>query len=197
MLYSIRTLLLILIYLSKNSTFEINQGILFDNVKTGNYYQTSDHIYNKIMQYQHEENAFASIFISLDSKSSHLEISTNSILDILGTIGGSYELIHYVILTLFASLRSKLYYHTIINRVNSYQSSQNEPDVKMNKNRVGKPRNITQQDRMSQRSRKFDEQDDSKHQTITNHQFSKQNMLSTTVFQKFITNFNTRKSIQK
>ena len=115
--------------MSKNNTFEINNGIFFDNIKTGNYYQITEQTVNKVVRTPYEEDSIGLIYVVLDSKSSHLESSTNSILDIIGTIGGSFELIHYIILTMFLSLRKNLYFHTMINRVNSYQNNQNVSDI--------------------------------------------------------------------
>ena len=124
--------------MSKNNTFEINNGFLFDNIKTGNYYQITEQTVNKVVRAPYEQDSIGLIYVVLDSKSSHLESSTNSILDIIGTIGGSFELIHYVILTMFLSLRKNLYFHTMINRVNIYQSNQNKLDMSMHKNRNGR-----------------------------------------------------------
>ena len=170
--------------LFKNNTYEINNGYLFDDIKAGNNYQIIDHMSNRAVIDTIQEEAFGYVFIVLDSKSNHIESSTNSIFDIIGTIGGSFELIHYVIFTMYFSLRNNLYLHTMINRVNSYKSSQKEPDIKMHNNWDKRSRTNNQINGRLIASRRFDKQDDSRYQMVLNHQFNKHNMRDLRVFGK-------------
>ena len=152
-------------YTLENNTFEIDNGYLFDSIKQGNYYEATQQITNTIpipsssLSVEQDYNiGYASILF--DSESRHIESKVNHLLDVIGTIGGSFELIHFVLLTIYVTLRNNLYFYTIINKIRKFQISQDEVDIKVLKS---KDPNRAEEAKIPHNTKKFD---DSGHKTI-------------------------------
>ena len=120
----------------KNSTFEIENGYIFSNTKAGNYYEATKQVMNKKAEALEEYFDLGVISIIVDADSTHLESSVNHILDVIGTIGGSFELVHYFLLIIYLTIRKNLYFYTIIKRINEFQRSQNTLNVKVYPNTI-------------------------------------------------------------
>ena len=103
---------------SENSTYEIDNGYMFSDIKKGNFYQISD--VNK--DFLTKPNRFNGTLISyatmtLDIESTHFESSVFQIMDSIGTIGGIFELLLGVLLMIYSRIRKSLYYHSIIDEL--------------------------------------------------------------------------------
>ena len=156
-----------MIFSLENNTYEIDNGYLFENVKKGHYYEATRQISNKLFHANMRLNSeFGKITFKLDLDSKHLESEVNHILDVIGTIGGSFELIHYIILTVYIALRKNLYFYAIIKNIRDFQMSQDE--VKINIFNVrSRTSGIAEETKMPQNTKKFDE---SEHKTVSNNQ---------------------------
>ena len=100
----------------------------------------------------------------LDPESTHIESKVNHILEVIGTIGGSVELVHYVLLLMYSRLRKNLYFHTLINRMHDYHSSHNHFDEKVNVYKSRNLRKLFKQTKTQQKSMRHQQQDESKHE---------------------------------
>ena len=170
-----------MIFSLENNTYEIDNGYLFENVKRGHYYEATRQISNKLFHANMRLNSeFGKITFKLDLDSKHLESEVNHILDVIGTIGGSFELIHYILLTIYITLRKNLYFYTIIKSIRNFQNSQNVLEVKVYKgqsriSRVVEETKIPEKlekTKILKKSDKNKKLDDSGHrtvQTVYNH----------------------------
>ena len=159
-------------YTLENNTFEIDNGYLFENIKQGNYYEATQQTTNIVS----DSIIFASndtdnvnigvISILLDSESKRHESDVNHLLDVIGTIGGSFELIHYIILTIYITLRKNLYFYAIIKNIRDFQMSQDEVKIKVFNVR-SRTSGIAEETKIPQNTKKFDE---SEHKTVSNNQ---------------------------
>ena len=143
---------------------------MFDNIKRGNYYEVTRRVENKNNVSPSEDYPFGYIIVHLDSESKHIESSVNHVLEVIGTIGGSFELIHYSILILYATLRKNLYFHTIINRIHDYQRFQNRLNIKVSKSKHRMTRTADLKAATPEKSRLFEQHEDSKHEINSNSQ---------------------------
>ena len=137
---------------------------MFDNIKRGNHYEVTRRVTNYNQVFPEEGFPFGFITINLDSESNYLESSVNHILEVIGTIGGSVELVHYVLLLMYSRLRKNLYFHTLINRMHDYHSSHNHFDEKVNVYKSRNLRKLFKQTKTQQKSMRHQQQDESKHE---------------------------------
>ena len=98
---------------------------MFENKKKGNYYEVTRDVTNKFKSIPTEGSIFGEFTIMLDSDSIEYESNVNHILDVIGTIGGSFELVHYSILIIYITLRKNLYFYTMLKRIYDFKMSQN------------------------------------------------------------------------
>ena len=155
-------------------------------MKKGNYYEIKEHIINNLEMYSSENYPFGYIYISLDSESIHLQSSVHHILEVLGTIGGSFELVHYIIFIIYSTFRKNLYFHSMIKGISDFQKFQNQVGIKIHKNRREICRINEQVKEMPKRVRNFDEQDESKHEIVLNNQTPKREQIINKVIQSYL-----------
>ena len=156
-----------MIYSLGNNTYEIDNGYLFENVKQGNYYEATKQIMHTVPEsavFGTQEVYIGVVSIYLDLESKHLESSVNHLLDVIGNIGGSFELISYIILSIYIILRKNLYFYTIIKRIRDFQMSQDELDVKVYRKRGPKRAEET---KIPNNTKRFNA---SEHRTSSNNQ---------------------------
>ena len=104
-------------------------------------------------------------------------------MDIIGYIGGSFELVHYIIFMVYSYFSKSLYYYTIINGISDFQRSQNKVDIKSHRTQPKMFRRNWQQTGIQRRPRRYDESDESKHAEIApNNQTKKRDYLVDRVF---------------
>ena len=168
---------------------------MFENVKKGNYYEATRQVTNVVSRYPSQEYPFWSVFIVLDSDSIHLEGKVNHILDVIGTIGGSFELIHYVIFLFYISLRNNLYFHTILKKINQFEYSQDDLNIKAYPKRRNILRTVNQGTNVMEKSKKFE---DSKHAVVsTTLQDKIRSLKNDTIMQQFLSVSNSQTPLRK
>ena len=155
-------------------------------MKKGSYYEVKQYNINTFVRNDSAFEPFGVVHITLDSESKHLESSVSHILDIIGYIGGSFELVHYIIFMVYSYFSKSLYYYTIINGISDFQRSQNKVDIKSHRTQPKMSRQNRQQTEIQRRPRRYDESDEhdeSKHAEIApNNQTKKRDYLVDRVF---------------
>ena len=113
--------------MSKNNTYDIDNGYIFSDVKKGNFYQISGFKQERITRLDNDQDNFMSaIILNLDTESKHFESNVYQIMDSIGTIGGIFELLLGVLLILYGKIRKSLYYYSIIGELNSMKKYHND-----------------------------------------------------------------------
>ena len=109
-------------FTSENNTYEIDNGYIFSDVKKGNFYQTSGYRQDYVTRVDIFENrVISAITLNLDTESKHFESTVYQLMDLIGTIGGIFELLMGAILMVYGKIRRSLYYHSIINELHVVQ----------------------------------------------------------------------------
>ena len=136
-------------------------------MKKGSYYEVNKHSTNIFEKSEAGDYRFGEIYIALDSESKHLESNVHNILDIIGTIGGSFELVHYIIFIIYCTFRQNLYFYSMIKGIGDFKKSQDKVDIKKHKSQLDTSRR-NHQDVKNRRERNYEEHDESKHELAPN-----------------------------
>ena len=117
------------------NTYEIESGI-FSSEKTGKFYTVSrektygaesfDTNYKKLLNFE----------LRLDSKVRHYKSITYGIIDAIGTLGGVFEILLWVLMLFYGSIRENMYLFSVINTLtqfNQNEDEKSEPDNTKNK----------------------------------------------------------------
>ena len=123
----------------------------------GNYYEVTRQVSDKLSRTPVEENLLWVFTFMLDSESIHVEGQVNHILDMIGTIGGAFELIHYTIFIVYFSLRNNLYFHTILSKIHDFKNSQDNLNVKVYTIKDKTLRTVQQEAKSSEESWKYED----------------------------------------
>ena len=117
--------------ISKNSTYEIDNGYIFSDIKKGNFYKISDFKKNIVTRLDDNSDGVLSIIaLNADTESTHIQSSVYQIMDSIGTIGGIFELLLGTLLMIYTRIRKSLYYHSIIDQMQITKRDQSNETVK-------------------------------------------------------------------
>ena len=131
------------------NTYEIESGI-FSSEKTGKFYtvnreRTFDTSYpnttNKIlMQYE----------LMLDSKVKHYKSITYGIIDAIGTLGGVFEILLWVLMLFYGSIRENMYLFSVISTLAQFNQNGEEKSVAENTKNKDTPIIVDRHDRFAE-----------------------------------------------
>ena len=129
-------------YIGKN-TYEIESG-LFSSEKTGKFYTVSRESTYSSQIINITDKVILNFEVMLDAKVTHYKSTTYGIIDAIGTLGGVFEILFWVLMLLYGSLRENMYLFSVINTLTEINQDEdaipktdnnNPKEVPMSENR--------------------------------------------------------------
>ena len=112
-------------FVGKN-TYEMEGG-MFSSDKTGEFYTvTRDNTHTRKLS-DTRDKVYLSFEARLEGQMKHYKSSTYGIIDVIGTLGGVFEIIFWLLMLLYGSIQKNVYLFSVINSL--IQITQN-PGVK-------------------------------------------------------------------
>ena len=108
------------ILIQKNE-YEIDKGYILTDLEQGSLYKVTGSTKNTIKQFQNTEYFFSGTF-RLSSESNIYKSRVSKFLDVLGIIGGVYELTFGVLSIIFSIFSRKLYFYHMVNSLKRVES---------------------------------------------------------------------------
>ena len=113
------------------NTYEIESGI-FNSEQSGKFYTVErENIHSTEHVLDTSTKVFVSLDIRLDTKVKHYKSITYGIIDAIGTLGGVFEILVWVLMIFYSSLREKMYLFFVINTIiqaNKDEDAKSEAD---------------------------------------------------------------------
>ena len=110
-------------YIGKN-TYEIESG-LFSSEKTGKFYTVSRESTYSSQIINITDKVILNFEVMLDAKVTHYKSTTYGIIDAIGTLGGVFEILFWVLMLLYGSLRENMYLFSVINTLTEINQDEN------------------------------------------------------------------------
>ena len=121
----------------KKNTYEIESG-LFSPQKTGNFYQISkDVTHTSKNNIESQDTLLANLQVQLDPQVTHYKSTTYGIIDAIGTLGGTFEILFWLLMLLYSSTRDNVYLFSVINSLIKINQDENDKwEADENKNKI-------------------------------------------------------------
>ena len=130
------------------NTYEIESGI-FSSEKTGKFYTVSR---EKIFAIEHKNTTHKVLLnfdLRLDSKVKHYKSITYGIIDAIGTLGGVFEILFWVLMLLYGSIRENMYLFSVINTLTQFNQNGEEKSEADNTKNKDTPIIVDRHDRFA------------------------------------------------
>ena len=117
------------------NTYEIESGI-FSSEKTGKFYTVSKEKTFVSEQENANNKVFLNFDVRLDSKVKHYKSIAYGIIDAIGTLGGVFEILYWILMLFFGSIRENMYLFSVINtltQISQDEDTQSRTDNNNNK----------------------------------------------------------------
>ena len=102
----------------ERNTYEIEGG-LFHSQKNGKLYSVVKERAHITELFEDKVNkVFLNFEISLDQKITHFRSTSYGIVDVIGTLGGAFGIISWLLMLFYGSIREGVYLFSVINHLN-------------------------------------------------------------------------------